>query len=241
MTGFRIAKGCAQEHFGVTPDICTMGKVIGGGLPVGAFGGKKEIMETVAPAGPMYQSGTLSGNPLAMASGIKTLEILDRPGSYEHLEKVTSRLVQGILDAGKEFNIPVVGGSISGAPLSLCGREHSYMRAAARPSMHPATCRPCIRCVMTAQLCSSGPITLIHVVLCAGMFGFFFSEHPVTCFEDAAKYADAERFGKYHRMMLERGVYLAPSMYEAGFTSLAHTEEHIDKTLEAVRDAFSKL
>jgi glutamate-1-semialdehyde 2,1-aminomutase len=97
------------------PDICTMGKVIGGGLPVGAFGGKREIMETVAPAGPMYQSGTLSGNPLAMASGIKTLEILDRPGAYEHLDKMTGKLVNGILAAGKEFNIPVVGGHIGGA------------------------------------------------------------------------------------------------------------------------------
>lgn len=114
MTGFRIARGCAQEHFGVTPDLCTMGKVIGGGLPVGAFGGKREIMETVAPAGPMYQSGTLSGNPLAMISGMKTLEIMDRPGAYEHLDKVTKKLINGILDAGKEFNIPVTGGSISG-------------------------------------------------------------------------------------------------------------------------------
>lgn len=114
MTGFRIARGCAQEHFGVTPDLCTMGKVIGGGLPVGAFGGKREIMETVAPAGPMYQSGTLSGNPLAMISGMKTLEIMDRPGAYEHLDVVTKKLINGILAAGKEFNIPVTGGSISG-------------------------------------------------------------------------------------------------------------------------------
>lgn len=100
-----------------------MGKVIGGGLPVGAFGGKREIMETVAPAGPMYQSGTLSGNPLAMASGIKTLEILDRPGAYEHLEKVTSKLINGILEAGKKHGIPVVGGHIKGA--SFRHRIHS--------------------------------------------------------------------------------------------------------------------
>ena len=141
MTGFRIAKGCAQEHFGVTPDICTMGKVIGGGLPVGAFGGKKEIMNTVAPAGPMYQSGTLSGNPLAMASGIKTLEILDRPGAYEHLEKVTSRLIKGILDAGKEFNIPVVGGSISGAVPS----------------------RPLSPCFQVGARCETGRVCVVHV------------------------------------------------------------------------------
>jgi Aminotransferase class-III len=118
MTGFRVARGCAQEHFGIMPDICTMGKVIGGGLPVGAFGGKREIMETVAPAGPMYQSGTLSGNPLAMISGIKTLEILDRPGAYEQLDKVTAKLIDGILAAGKKHNIPVTGGHIGGARLS---------------------------------------------------------------------------------------------------------------------------
>lgn len=103
-----------QEHFGVIPDICTMGKVVGGGLPVGAFGGRREIMETVAPAGPMYQSGTLSGNPLAMASGLKTLEILDRPGAYEHLETVTSKLINGILAAAKEVGVPMVGGNICG-------------------------------------------------------------------------------------------------------------------------------
>merc|ERR1711998_243144 len=102
MTGFRIAYGGAQAHFGITPDITTMGKVIGGGLPVGAYGGRKDIMEMVAPAGPMYQAGTLSGNPLAMAAGIKTMEILSRPGAYEHMNKITSKLVAGILEAGRE-------------------------------------------------------------------------------------------------------------------------------------------
>jgi len=186
MTGFRIAYGGAQEYFGVTPDVTTMGKVIGGGLPVGAYGGRKDIMEMVAPAGPMYQAGTLSGNPLAMAAGIKTMEILKRPGSYEHLEKITSRLINGILAAGKEYGHAVCGGSIS------------------------------------------------------GMFGFFFTDGPVNCFADASK-SDTKKFGKWHRMMLERGVYLAPSQYEAGFTSLSHTEEDIDNTIAIAREVFSKL
>jgi glutamate-1-semialdehyde 2,1-aminomutase len=186
MTGFRISYGGAQEYFGVTPDVTTMGKVIGGGLPVGAYGGRRDIMELVAPAGPMYQAGTLSGNPLAMAAGIKTLEILKRPGSYEHLEKITKKLIQGILAAGKEFGHAVSGDSIS------------------------------------------------------GMFGFFFTEGPVNSFKDAAK-SDLKKFARWHRMMLERGVYLAPSQYEAGFTSLAHTEEDINNTIEIARDVMSKL
>lgn len=186
MTGFRIAYGGAQEKFGVTPDVTTMGKVIGGGLPVGAYGGRKDIMEMVAPAGPMYQAGTLSGNPLAMAAGIKTMEVLKEPGSYEHLDKVTSKLIAGIIEAGKDAGHAICGGSIS------------------------------------------------------GMFGFFFSEGPVNCFADAAK-SDTAKFGKWHRMMLERGVYLAPSQYEAGFTSLAHTEEDIDKTIEIAREVMKLL
>jgi len=186
MTGFRIAYGGAQQHFGVTPDVTTMGKVIGGGLPVGAYGGRKEIMEMVAPAGPMYQAGTLSGNPLAMAAGIKTLEILKRPGSYEHLDKVTSKLVNGIIAAGKEYGHPICGGSIS------------------------------------------------------GMFGFFFTDGPVNNFVDASK-SDLKKFAKWHRMMLERGIYLAPSQYEAGFTSLAHTDEDIEHTIAIAREVMSQL
>merc|ERR1712151_1118383 len=186
MTGFRIAYGGAQDHFGVTPDVTTMGKVIGGGLPVGAYGGKKEIMQMVAPAGPMYQAGTLSGNPLAMISGIKTMERLKQPGSYEYLDKITGKLINGILDAAREAGHAVCGGHIS------------------------------------------------------GMFGFFFCEGPVTCFADATK-SDTEKFAKWHRMMSERGVYLAPSQYEAGFTSLAHTEEDIDKTIAAAKEVFAEL
>ncbi|CAJ1354183.1 unnamed protein product [Effrenium voratum] len=186
MTGFRIAYGGAQEHFGVTPDVTTMGKVIGGGLPVGAYGGRKDIMEMVAPAGPMYQAGTLSGNPLAMTAGIETLKRLKEPGSYEHLDKITGKLINGILDAAKEAGHEVCGGHIS------------------------------------------------------GMFGFFFCKGPVTCFADATK-SDTEKFGKWHRMMLQKGIYLAPSQYEAGFTSLAHTEEDIEKTIAAAKEVFAAL
>lgn len=186
MTGFRISLGGAQEYFGVTPDVTTMGKVIGGGLPVGAYGGRKDIMELVAPAGPMYQAGTLSGNPLAMAAGIKTLEILKRPGSYEKLGRLSERLMNGILAAGKEHGHEVTGGSVG------------------------------------------------------GMFGFFFAKGPVNCFADASK-SDLKKFARWHRGMLERGVYLAPSQYEAGFMSLAHTEADIDKTIAIAREVMSKI
>ncbi len=186
MTGFRIAYGGAQSRFGITPDLTTMGKVIGGGLPVGAYGGRKEIMEMVAPAGPMYQAGTLSGNPLAMIAGIKTLEILRQPGSYEHLDRVTKRLVSGLLEVAKETGHAMCAGSVS------------------------------------------------------GMFGFFFCEGPVHNFEDA-KLADTAKFGKFHRGMLEQGVYLAPSQFEAGFTSLKHTEADIDRTIAAARTVLQSL
>jgi len=186
MTGFRIAKGCAQEYFGITPDLTTMGKVIGGGLPVGAYGGRRDIMEMVAPAGPVYQAGTLSGNPLAMVAGIKTLEILSRPGAYEQLDSMTKKLIAGILEAGKETGHDMCGGSIS------------------------------------------------------GMFGFFFCKGPVSCFEDAMA-SDTAKFGRFHRGMLERGVYLAPSQFEAGFMGLAHTEEDVDRTIEAARETLKTL
>jgi len=186
MTGFRISYGGAQQHWGIEPDLSTFGKVIGGGLPVGAYAGKKEIMEMVAPAGPMYQAGTLSGNPLAMTAGIETMKILKQPGTYEQLDEKTSKLINGILDAGKEAGHAVTGGHIS------------------------------------------------------GMFGVFFCEGPVKCFADAAK-SDTDKFAKWHRGMLERGVYLAPSQYEAGFMSLAHTDEDIDKTIAAAKEVFAML
>ncbi|MBK4728541.1 glutamate-1-semialdehyde 2,1-aminomutase [Oxynema sp. CENA135] len=184
MTGFRISYGGAQEKFGVTPDLTTLGKVIGGGLPVGAYGGRRDIMEMVAPSGPMYQAGTLSGNPLAMTAGIKTLELLNKPGSYEYLDKITKMLVDGLLDIAKETGHEVCGGQIS------------------------------------------------------AMFGLFFTPGPVHSYEDAKK-CDTNKFSRWHRGMLERGVYLAPSQFEAGFTSLAHTEEDIKRTLDAAREVMA--
>lgn len=186
MTGFRIAYGGAQEKFGITPDLTTLGKIIGGGLPVGAYGGRKEIMQLVAPAGPMYQAGTLSGNPLAMTAGIKTLELLQRPGNYEQLDRITKKLADGLLQVAKETGHAACGGQIS------------------------------------------------------GMFGFFFTEGPVHNYEDA-KQADTVKFGRFHRGMLEHGIYFAPSQFEAGFTSLAHTDEDIDRTLAAAREVMSSL
>jgi glutamate-1-semialdehyde 2,1-aminomutase len=186
MTGFRIAYGGAQQRFGVTPDLTTMGKVIGGGLPVGAYGGRKDIMSMVAPAGPMYQAGTLSGNPLAMTAGIKTLELLQKPGAYEYLDKITKRLADGLLQIASETGHAACGGNIS------------------------------------------------------GMFGLFFCEGPVHNFEDA-KHSDVTKFGRFHRGMLEEGIYLAPSQFEAGFTSLAHTDADIDRTLAAARMVMSQI
>lgn len=186
MTGFRIAYGGAQEKFGITPDLTTLGKIIGGGLPVGAYGGRRDIMDMVAPAGPMYQAGTLSGNPLAMTAGIKTLELLRQPGTYEQLDRITKRLAEGMLQVAKETGHAACGGQIS------------------------------------------------------GMFGFFFNPRPVHNYEDA-KQSDLSKFSRFHRGMLERGVYLAPSQFEAGFTSLAHTDADVDQTLAAAREVMASL
>ena len=186
MTGFRLSYGGAQARFGITPDLTTMGKVIGGGLPVGAYGGRKEIMSLVAPAGPMYQAGTLSGNPLAMTAGIKTLEILKRAGSYEYLEQITKKLAEGML-------------------------------AIAHEAGHAAT----------------GNIV-------GAMFGMFFTNQQVYSYDDA-KTSDTAKFAKFHRAMLEHSVYLAPSQFEAGFTSLAHTDADVEETLVAARTVLSQI
>ncbi|XP_057750364.1 glutamate-1-semialdehyde 2,1-aminomutase, chloroplastic [Arachis stenosperma] len=186
MTGFRLAYGGAQEYFGITPDLTTLGKIIGGGLPVGAYGGRRDIMEMVAPAGPMYQAGTLSGNPLAMTAGIETLKRIKEAGTYEYLDKITGELVRGIVEAGKKAGHGICGGHIS------------------------------------------------------GMFGFFFTEGPVYNFADAKK-SDTAKFAKFYWGMLAEGVYLAPSQFEAGFTSLAHSHDDIEKTIAAAEKVFREI
>jgi len=179
MTGFRVHPGGAQALFGVTPDLTALGKVIGGGLPVGAYGGRREIMELVAPAGPVYQAGTLSGNPLAMTAGIETLRVLAEPGVWEGVERVGERLVSGLAAAGAPVQLARVG----------------------------------------------------------TMFGLFFANAPVRTWDEAKK-ADTVRFAAFHRAMLDRGVYLAPSQFEAGFLSTAHGDEEIDATVAAAEEFF---
>jgi glutamate-1-semialdehyde 2,1-aminomutase len=186
MSGFRVAYGGAQERFGVTPDMTTLGKVIGGGLPVGAYGGKKEIMEKVSPSGPIYQAGTLSGNPLAMTAGIETLKILSEGNAYDLLEKKTTQLCRGIREAFESAGVPAY---------------HTQVGA---------------------------------------MFCTFFTGEEVTDYASAAR-SDTERFGRYFLNMLSKGVNLAPSQFEAAFMSLAHTEEDIEKTIEACRQSLKGL
>ena len=183
MTGFRIARGGATERFGVRGDLVTLGKIIGGGLPVGAYGGPAAIMDQLAPLGPVYQAGTLSGNPLAMAAGIAALELLDAPGTYERLEALGEQLDRGMR------------ASIAGKPL-------------------------CFQRV-------------------GSMFCLYFCPGPVRNYDEAKK-ADTKAFGKFFHAMLARGVYLAPSQFEAGFISLAHTEADIDRTLQAGKEALAE-
>jgi glutamate-1-semialdehyde 2,1-aminomutase len=184
MTGFRLARGGAQERFGVTPDLTCLGKIIGGGLPVGAYGGRREIMEQIAPSGPVYQAGTLSGNPLAMAAGLATLRAAGEPGFYERLEELGARWRSGMAEAASTGN-------------------------------HPFT---------------------INQV--GSMVSIFFTEGPVTDFASAAL-SDTGAFKDFFWHMLSCGVYLAPSQYEAGFLSAAHSEEDLEKTFEAARGWFA--
>ncbi|MDC0612382.1 glutamate-1-semialdehyde 2,1-aminomutase [Vibrio sp.] len=184
MTGFRVALGGAQAYYNITPDLTTLGKIIGGGMPVGAFGGKKEIMQHIAPTGPVYQAGTLSGNPVAMAAGYACLTILKEEGNERRLTYKTKQLADGFKELADKHGIPL----------------------------------------------------LVHQV--GGMFGFFFTDQTqVTCYEEVAK-CDVEKFKRFFHLMLEYGVYLAPSAFEASFTSLAHGSKEIDATLEAVDRSF---
>ncbi len=187
MTGFRVALGGAQAHYGVKPDLTTLGKVIGGGLPVGAFGGKREVMEQIAPLGPVYQAGTLSGNPVSMAAGLASMELLMEKGFHENLSQKATMLTDGLKVRAKAAGIPLTTNQVG------------------------------------------------------GMFGFFFSEEPqVTLFQQVTE-CNLERFQKFYHEMLNEGVYLAPSAYETGFVSSAHSNADIQATLDAAERAFAKL
>ncbi|MEJ2424797.1 MAG: glutamate-1-semialdehyde 2,1-aminomutase [Candidatus Thiodiazotropha sp.] len=187
MTGFRVALGGAQALYGITPDLTTLGKVIGGGMPVGAFGGRRDIMEKIAPLGPVYQAGTLSGNPVAMSAGLKTLELISESGFYERLSNRVENLAKGLVESARTADIG---------------------------------------------------LTENHV---GGMFGLFFTDQDRVTNYAGATACDQERFKAFYHGMLDRGVYLAPSAFEAGFVSNAHSDEDIQNTLKAAGEVFSSL
>jgi glutamate-1-semialdehyde 2,1-aminomutase len=183
ITGFRIALGGAQERYRITPDLTCLGKIIGGGLPVGAYGGRRDLMAQISPLGPVYQAGTLSGNPISMAAGVATLRLLTEPGVYAHLETLSARLADGLAEAARTAAV-----------------EYTANRV-------------------------------------GSMFTGFFCADRVIDYA-SAKRADTRRYARFFHAMLERGVYLAPSQFEAGFVSLAHTDADIDATLDAALAAF---
>ncbi|MBA2409680.1 MAG: glutamate-1-semialdehyde 2,1-aminomutase [Gammaproteobacteria bacterium] len=187
MTGFRVSLTCAQGHYRITPDLTTLGKVIGGGMPVGAFGGRRDIMEQLAPLGPVYQAGTLSGNPIAMTAGLKTLELISAPGFFESLADSTGALVVSLLDEAKAAGVPMASNRLG------------------------------------------------------GMFGLFFTDAKQVTHYDQVMACDRERFKTFFRGMLAQGVYLAPSPFEAGFMSSAHSEEDIEQTLIAAGSVLKSL
>ncbi|MCK5873217.1 MAG: glutamate-1-semialdehyde 2,1-aminomutase [Alcanivoracaceae bacterium] len=187
MTGFRVALGGAQSLYSITPDLTTLGKVIGGGMPVGAFGGKRAIMEYLAPLGPVYQAGTLSGNPVAMAAGMATLKQIREPGFFDELGRLTTRLTQGLETMAREKGIAMTTNQVG------------------------------------------------------GMFGLFFTDQTRIASLNDVMNCDQERFRKFFHAMLDHGVYLAPSAFEAGFVSITHTDAVIDDTLERAREAFRAL
>ncbi|HQT44216.1 MAG TPA: glutamate-1-semialdehyde 2,1-aminomutase [Halothiobacillus sp.] len=187
MTGFRVALGGAQAHYGVKPDLTTLGKIIGGGMPVGAFGGKRAIMAQISPLGPVYQAGTLSGNPVAMAAGLATLALLEEPGFYDRLTAKTTTLCDSLVAAGKSAGVPVV----------------------------------------TQQA--------------GGMFGLFFTQDQAVTSYAAATRCDTALFNRFFHGMLTAGVYLAPSAYEAGFVSMAHSDADINETIARAEQVFRSL
>ena len=186
MTGFRVALGGAQARYDVKPDLTTFGKIIGGGMPVGAYGGRRELMQQVAPAGPVYQAGTLSGNPVAMAAGLAMLELVQAPGFHDAIERTTNALCDGFEDAARAAGVP------------------------------------------------------LHTTRVGGMFGLFFSDQPVDTYAGAVA-CDTAAFNRFFHAMLARGVFLAPSAFEAGFTSAAHGPAEVEQTLEAARAAFREV
>ncbi len=187
MTGFRVALGGAQQLYNIKPDLTTLGKVIGGGMPVGAFGGRRDIMEHIAPTGPVYQAGTLSGNPIAMSAGLKTLQLISEPGFYDRLNTAAEQLAEGAMEVAKRHG---------------CG-------------------------LSTNQV--------------GGMFGLFFTDlDKVTCFEEVMA-CNSDKFGRFFHAMLEQGVYLAPSAFEAGFVSSAHSDKDIADTLASMDKVLAKL
>jgi glutamate-1-semialdehyde 2,1-aminomutase len=186
MTGFRVALGGAQSLYGIEPDMTVLGKVIGGGMPVAAFGGRREVMQRLAPLGPVYQAGTLSGNPVAVACGLATLKLIEQPGFYERLAAQTARLVAGLVAAARCAGVPFCGDSVG------------------------------------------------------GMFGIYFADQVPGSYAQVMA-TDKARFNAFFHAMLDRGVYLAPSAYEAGFVSAAHDDAALDATLAAAREAFAAL
>jgi len=187
MTGFRVALGGAQALYGVRPDLTTLGKIIGGGMPVGAFGGRRDIMERLAPLGPVYQAGTLSGNPVAMIAGLTTLELLQAPGFHQRLQAATETLIQRLADSAERAGIALA----------------------------------------TNHVC--------------GMFGFFFTDERIVDRYGKVMACDIERFKRFFHGMLDEGIYFAPSAYEAGFMSAAHTAADIDATVAAATRVFAGL
>ncbi|HGJ5872777.1 MAG TPA: glutamate-1-semialdehyde 2,1-aminomutase [Arsenophonus apicola] len=187
MTGFRVALGGAQAHYQVKPDLTCLGKIIGGGMPVGAFGGRRELMEKLAPIGPIYQAGTLSGNPLAMAAGLACLTEVAKPNTHKRLTELTTQLANGLQEKAQQAGIPLI---------------------------------------------------INHV---GGMFGLFFTTAPqVNCYQDVMQ-CDIEKFKQFFHLMLDEGVYLATSAFEAGFMSVAHSHEDIERTIKAAKNAFNKM